>query len=122
MTSQEQEVSSRGREQTSTIKAKRYHSAVGFFGLLTLLTACGPAVDPPPLQLQECPTDDSPTELACFEHKPRTDFEPFDLGHTTTIHFRRAQAEHDLVNNGGDTPLPQKKTFGYRPGAARVER
>lgn len=110
------------RPQPSTTKTAQQYFAAALFCPVGLLAACGPALDPPPLVIHECPADDSPTELARFDYDPEVDFEPFDLGHAATVRLGLGgyDAEHYVVDNCGGTPLRLENAFGYRPGAARV--
>lgn len=95
---------------------------LSFRGLFCALAACGPAVDPPPLEIQECSIEDSPTELARFPYESGPEFKTYDLGHALTVAIKRSgdETEHYLVDNCGGTPLRLQRTFGYRPGATRV--
>ncbi|MBV1862622.1 MAG: hypothetical protein KUG77_29645 [Nannocystaceae bacterium] len=113
---------SQGTQASATTSAPRSF-AVAFLCPLALLTACGPSVDPPPLMIQECAGDDSPTELARFDYDPEVrSFEPFDLGHALTVRIDHGlgESQHYIVDNCGGTPLRLERTFGQRPGAIRV--
>ena len=90
---------------------------------LALLTACGPVVDPPPLELAQCSPEDSPSELARFPYSEDNDYEWYDLVEGVTIAVDDGTTDtktHYLVDNCGGAPLRLPRTFRYRPGAAYV--
>lgn len=107
-----------------TVKTQFVRNIVSTTSLLALLTACGPAVDPPPLVLRECRADNSPTELARFDYDPEVDFfQPFDLGQAVTVGLDLGddESKHYIVDNCGGTPLRLRGTFdSVAPGTARV--